>query len=57
MAGNTINDAREKISLRISKTDLMNIKSRALQEGISCQILINSIYLIEMIFCMFHQCH
>ena len=43
MAGNTINDAREKISLRISKTDLMNIKSRALQEGISCQILINSI--------------
>ncbi len=43
MARATMNDEREKISLRISRTDLARLKSRALQEGIPYQTLINSI--------------
>ncbi len=43
MVSNTLNDEREKISLRISRTNLDRIKSRALQEGIPYQTLINSI--------------
>jgi len=39
----TINDDREKISLRIPKSDLVRIRSRALREGIPYQTLINSI--------------
>jgi predicted DNA binding CopG/RHH family protein len=39
----TFSDDREKISLRVSKTDLARLKSRALQEGIPYQTLINSI--------------
>ena len=39
----TINDDREKISLRIPRSDLVRIKSRALREGIPYQTLINSI--------------
>lgn len=36
-------DDREKISLRISRSDLVRLKSRALQEGVPYQTLINSI--------------
>ena len=39
----TINDKRFKVSLRIPKSDLTRLKSRALQEGIPYQTLINSI--------------
>jgi predicted DNA binding CopG/RHH family protein len=39
----TINDERFKVSLRIPKGDLTRLKSRALQEGIPYQTLINSI--------------
>ncbi len=39
----TINDDREKISLRIPKSGLVRIRSRALREGIPYQTLINSI--------------
>jgi predicted DNA binding CopG/RHH family protein len=39
----TITDERFKVSLRIPKSDLTRLKSRALQEGIPYQTLINSI--------------
>ncbi|CAN7413323.1 hypothetical protein [Pararhizobium sp. LjRoot238] len=43
MAQAAFSDDREKISLRVSKGDLARLKSRALQEGIPYQTLINSI--------------
>ncbi len=39
----TMNAEREKITLRISRRDLSLLKSRALQEGMPYQTLINSI--------------
>ncbi len=39
----TINGEREKITLRIPRSDLSRIKSKALQEGMPYQTLINSI--------------
>jgi predicted DNA binding CopG/RHH family protein len=38
-----MNSEREKITLRISRRDLSRLKSRALQEGMPYQTLINSI--------------
>ena len=38
-----MNAEREKITLRISRRDLSRLKSRALQEGMPYQTLINSI--------------
>ena len=43
MARATMNDEREKISIRVSRTDLSRLKSRAMQEGIPYQTLINSL--------------
>jgi predicted DNA binding CopG/RHH family protein len=43
MARAAFSEEREKISLRISRSDLTRLKSRALQEGIPYQTLINSI--------------
>ncbi len=43
MAQATMNDEREKITIRISKRDLERLKSRALQEGLPYQTLIGSI--------------
>jgi predicted DNA binding CopG/RHH family protein len=43
MARATMNDEREKISLRVSRADLVRLKSRAMQEGIPYQTLINSL--------------
>ena len=43
MARATMNGEREKITLRISRNDLTRIKSKALQEGLPYQTLINSI--------------
>jgi predicted DNA binding CopG/RHH family protein len=39
----TMNAEREKITLRISRTDLARLKSKAMQEGMPYQTLINSI--------------
>lgn len=39
----TFSDDREKISLRVSRSDLVRLKSLALQEGVPYQTLINSI--------------
>jgi len=38
-----MNDEREKITLRISRKDLTRLKSKAMQEGMPYQSLINSI--------------
>jgi predicted DNA binding CopG/RHH family protein len=38
-----MSDEREKITLRIPRKDLMRIKSKAMQEGMPYQTLINSI--------------
>lgn len=43
MARATINDERFKVSLRIPRGDLTRLKSRAMQEGVPYQTLINSI--------------
>ncbi len=43
MARATLNDEREKISLRISRSDLARLKSKAMQEGIPYQTLIDPI--------------
>ena len=43
MARATINDERAKISLRVPKGDLTRLKSRAMQEGVPYQTLINSL--------------
>jgi predicted DNA binding CopG/RHH family protein len=44
IASSTMNKKeREKISLRVPKDELSRIKSKAMQEGISYQSLINSI--------------
>lgn len=42
-ARNTLNEASEKISLRLLRTDLARIKARALREGVPYQTLIKSI--------------
>ncbi len=43
MARAATTDERAKISLRIPKRDLVRLKSRALQEGILYQTLINAL--------------
>jgi predicted DNA binding CopG/RHH family protein len=39
----TMNGEREKITLRVSRSDLSRLKSKAMQEGMPYQTLINSI--------------
>lgn len=43
VARGKMNEERTPISLRIPKTDLSRLKTRAMQEGIPYQTLINSI--------------
>jgi len=43
MARATMSGEREKITLRISRNDLARLKSKAMQEGMPYQTLINSI--------------
>ncbi len=43
MARAAMTDERAKISLRVPKRDLTRLKSRALQEGIPYQTLINAL--------------
>ena len=43
LARAAMTDERAKISLRVPRLDLTRLKSRALQEGIPCQTLINAL--------------
>ena len=43
MARASMTDERARISLSVSKRDLVRLKSRALQEGVSYQALINAL--------------
>ena len=43
MARTAMTDERARISLRVSKRDLVRLKSRALQEGVPYQTLINAL--------------
>ncbi len=42
-AKNTVNEPRQKISIRVPKTDLARLKAKALREGIPYQTAINSL--------------
>jgi predicted DNA binding CopG/RHH family protein len=42
-AQNTLNDERQKISLRVPKNDLSRLKAKAMREGIPYQTAINSL--------------
>ena len=42
-AQNTLNDERQKISLRVPKNDLSRLKSMAMREGIPYQTAINAL--------------
>jgi predicted DNA binding CopG/RHH family protein len=42
-ARNTLNEASEKISIRIPRTDLARVKAKAFRDGIPYQTLIKSI--------------
>ncbi|MFT5258927.1 MAG: putative DNA binding CopG/RHH family protein [Saprospiraceae bacterium] len=40
---NTINDERQKITIRVPQTDLARLKAKALREGIPYQATINAL--------------
>lgn len=42
-AKNTINEQRQKISIRVPRTDLARLKAKAMREGIPYQTAINSL--------------
>lgn len=42
-AKNTLNDERQKVSIRIPKNDLSLLKAKAMREGIPYQTAINSL--------------
>ena len=42
-ARKTLNDERQKISLRVPKNDLLRLKAKAMREGIPYQTAINSL--------------
>lgn len=43
MARNTLNEQRQKISLRVPQTDLARLKAKAMREGVPYQTIINSL--------------
>lgn len=43
LAKNTINEERQQISLRVSKSDLARLKAIALRQGIPYQTVLNSL--------------
>lgn len=42
-ARNTMNETRQKISIRVPRTDLARLKAKAMREGIPYQTAINSL--------------
>lgn len=42
-AQNTLNEERQKISLRVPRTDLARLKAKAMREGVPYQTAINSL--------------
>lgn len=42
-AENTLNDKRQKISIRVPRNDLSRLKAKAMREGIPYQTAINSL--------------
>lgn len=42
-ARNTLNEQRQKISLRVPQTDLARLKAKAMREGVPYQTIINSL--------------
>jgi predicted DNA binding CopG/RHH family protein len=43
MARNTLNEQRQKISLRVPRTDLARLKAKAMRDGVPYQTVINSL--------------
>lgn len=43
IARNTLNEQRQKISLRVPRTDLARLKAKAMREGVPYQTVINSL--------------
>jgi len=42
-ARNTLNEQRQKISLRVPQTDLARLKAKAMRDGVPYQTVINSL--------------
>ena len=42
-ARNTLNEQRQKISLRVPRTDLARLKAKAMRDGVPYQTVINSL--------------
>lgn len=42
-ARNTLNEQRQKISIRVPRTDLSRLKAKAMREGVPYQTVINSL--------------
>lgn len=42
-ARNTLNEERQKISLRVPRTDLARLKAKAMRDGVPYQTVINSL--------------
>jgi predicted DNA binding CopG/RHH family protein len=42
-ARNTLNEQRQKISLRVPRTDLSRLKAKAMRDGVPYQTVINSL--------------
>jgi predicted DNA binding CopG/RHH family protein len=42
-ARNTLNEQRQKISLRVPRTDLARLKAKAMRDGVPYQTIINSL--------------
>lgn len=43
IARNTLNEERQKISLRVPRTDLARLKAKAMRDGVPYQTVINSL--------------
>lgn len=43
IARNTLNEERQKISIRVPRTDLARLKAKAMREGVPYQTVINSL--------------
>ncbi len=43
IARNTLNEQRQKISIRVPRTDLARLKAKAMRDGVPYQTVINSL--------------